>query len=69
MRQRAILVACGSVFLALMLVILQLKYMRWQHELKLRYDEIKRELIIKSSVDSKKDKSIGNKLIKQRNNF
>ena len=54
--QRAIFVFCGSIFLALMLIVLQLRYMQWKEELKLKYDNIKQELIkqTKTSTDNYK---------------
>ncbi len=52
--QRTILVLCGSLFLALMLIVLQLRYMQWKQELKLKYDTIKKELTQQTSVDYKK---------------
>ena len=42
-KQRVVLVLCGSVFLALMLIVLQLRYMQWEQKLKLKYDTIKKE--------------------------
>ena len=52
-KQRVILVLCGSVFLALMLIVLQLKYMQWKQEIELKYDTIKKELIKQSLEDNK----------------
>jgi len=52
-KQRVIFALCGSVFLALMLIVLQLRYMQWKQELNLKYNNIKQELIKQSAGDNK----------------
>ncbi len=51
--ERVIWMFAGSLFLALMLIVLQLRYMQWEQKLKLKYDTIKKELIKQSSEDNK----------------
>ncbi len=51
--QRVIFVLCGSVFLALMLIVLQFRFMQWKQELELKYETIKKTLIEQSLEDNK----------------
>ena len=65
--RRFILVLCSSIFLALMLIVLQLRYMQWEQKLKLKYNKIKKELI-KQSSDAEENKNIIKKLPNINNN-
>ncbi len=51
--ERAVWMFAGSLFLALMLIILQLNYIQWEQKQKLKYDTIKKELIKQSTGDNK----------------
>jgi len=51
--ERVIWMFAGSLFLALMLIILQLNYIQWEQKQKLKYDTIKKELIKQSTGDNK----------------